>query len=43
VRPVLIDLQAGRCFYCGDRLHPEKTGVDHFIPWSRYAADLGLD
>jgi 5-methylcytosine-specific restriction endonuclease McrA len=41
VRPVLIDLQAGRCFYCGDRLYPERTEVDHFIPWSRYAADLG--
>jgi 5-methylcytosine-specific restriction endonuclease McrA len=40
VRPVLIDLQAGRCFYCGDRLD-ERVEVDHFIPWSRYAADLG--
>jgi 5-methylcytosine-specific restriction endonuclease McrA len=40
VRPVLIDLQAGRCFYCGDRMYPEKTQVDHCIPWSRYAADL---
>jgi hypothetical protein len=41
VRPVLIDLQAGLCFYCGDRLGDTRIEVDHFIPWSRYAADLG--
>jgi hypothetical protein len=38
---VLVDLQAGRCFYCGDRLGDTRIEVDHFIPWSRYAADLG--
>jgi hypothetical protein len=41
VRPPLLDLQGGRCFYCGDviRAHAE---VDHFVPWSRYVDD-GLD
>jgi hypothetical protein len=39
-KPVLIEYQDGRCFYC---LRPlkDKTNVDHFIPWSRYAVDLG--
>jgi hypothetical protein len=41
VRPRLLDLQDGRCFYCGNviRTHAE---VDHFVPWSRYVDD-GLD
>jgi hypothetical protein len=39
-KPVLIEYQDGRCFYC---LRPlkDKTDVDHFIPWSRYPIDLG--
>ena len=39
-RPLLRDLQEGRCFYCRRDI---KTGgdVDHFIPWRRYALDLG--
>lgn len=38
-RPLLMDLQSGRCFYCAKEL---KSGeVDHFIPWSRYSVDLG--
>lgn len=39
-RPILIEYQSGRCFYC---LRPlkGKTDVDHFIPWSRYPVDLG--
>jgi 5-methylcytosine-specific restriction endonuclease McrA len=28
------------CLYCGGNL-PRQTQVDHFIPWSRYPADLG--
>ena len=33
-------MQQGRCFYCESNL---KLGgdVDHFIPWRRYALDLG--
>ena len=39
IRPILTDLQAGRCFYCHKDM---KIGdVDHFIPWSRYPVDLG--
>lgn len=39
-RPILIEYQDGRCFYCLRPLN-EKTEVDHFIPWSRYPVDLG--
>jgi 5-methylcytosine-specific restriction endonuclease McrA len=41
VRPVLIDIQDRRCFYCNERLSPASTHVDHFIPWARYPVDLG--
>ena len=41
VRPVLIDIQQGRCFYCKRSLSPLSTHVDHFIAWSRYPIDLG--
>jgi hypothetical protein len=41
VRPVLIDIQHGRCFYCNKSLSPLSTHVDHFIAWSRYPIDLG--
>jgi len=41
VRPDLLDLQSGRCFYCGSRM--SGTGdVDHFIPWARYP-DNGIE
>lgn len=34
------ELQAGRCFYTGDRLAAPTAGeVDHFIPWARYPFD----
>ncbi len=39
-RPILVDIQAGRCFYCQKNLS-RRTEVDHFIPWSRYPSDLG--
>jgi hypothetical protein len=41
VRPALIDIQQGRCFYCNKSLSPLGTHVDHFIAWSRYPIDLG--
>jgi hypothetical protein len=41
VRPGLVELQRGRCFYCPDRLSREAD-VDHFIPWARYP-DNGID
>lgn len=39
-RPILLDVQHGNCFYCKKPL-PRESPVDHFIPWSRYPADLG--
>jgi 5-methylcytosine-specific restriction endonuclease McrA len=41
VRPILIDIQQGRCFYCNKSLSPSSTHVDHFIAWARYPVDLG--
>jgi hypothetical protein len=41
VRPVLMDIQNGRCFYCQSPLPPSGTHVDHFIAWARYPVDLG--
>jgi 5-methylcytosine-specific restriction endonuclease McrA len=39
-RPILMDVQQGTCLYCGGNL-PKQSEVDHFIPWSRYPADIG--
>ena len=39
-RPILLDIQSGRCFYCERRL-TASAEVDHFIPWARYPVDLG--
>jgi 5-methylcytosine-specific restriction endonuclease McrA len=39
-RPVLIELQQGKCFYCRKLISSEGTEVDHFIPWAKYPADL---
>ncbi len=41
VRPVLMDIQRGRCFYCRAALTPAATHVDHFIAWARYPVALG--
>ncbi len=38
VVPVLHEVQAGRCFYCDDKIL-NGAEVDHFIPWSRYPRD----
>jgi hypothetical protein len=39
-RPILFDVQKGVCLYCQKPLL-RQTQIDHFIPWSRYPADLG--
>lgn len=39
-RPILLDVQKGICLYCEKPLS-KQTQVDHFVPWSRYPADLG--
>lgn len=39
-RPILMDVQHGTCLYCQKPL-PKQSQVDHFVPWSRYPADLG--
>jgi hypothetical protein len=39
-RDILRDVQHDTCLYCEKRLL-NKGHVDHFIPWSRYPADLG--
>lgn len=36
VRGPLLELQEGRCFYCGERLRTEGAHVDHFVPWARH-------
>ena len=40
VRPVLMELQHGRCFYCKGAITGVTAHVDHFIAWSRYPTDL---
>ena len=38
----LLDLQNGKCFYCGKGLGVKGKNapeVDHFIPWARYPND----
>ena len=39
-RPILLDVQKGICLYCLKPLS-KQSQVDHFVPWSRYPADLG--
>lgn len=38
VRAPLLKLQAGRCFYCQERV-ASRCEVDHFIPWARHPDD----
>jgi 5-methylcytosine-specific restriction endonuclease McrA len=40
VRPVLMDLQHGICFYCGQAIRGDGH-IDHFIPWAKYPINLG--
>ena len=39
-RPILLDVQKGACLYCQKPLS-KQSQVDHFVPWSRYPAELG--
>ncbi len=39
-RPILLDVQKGICLYC-QRPLSQQSQVDHYVPWSRYPADLG--
>lgn len=41
VRPLLLDIQRGRCFYCNVGITGATAHIDHFIAWSRYPVDLG--
>jgi hypothetical protein len=41
-RPILTDVRKGGCLYCQKPL-PRNSHVDHFVPWSRYPADLGYN
>ena len=41
VRPVLREVQSGRCFYCGGGLRG-VADVDHFVPWARWP-DNGIE
>jgi len=36
-----MDVQHGVCLYCEKPLRREIQQVDHFVPWSRYPADVG--
>lgn len=40
VKPVMADLQKGKCFYCQHSIPANAGEVDHFIPWVKYPADL---
>lgn len=42
VREPLLEAQGGACFYCGDRIPPKGSQIDHFLPWVRHP-DNGLD
>jgi 5-methylcytosine-specific restriction endonuclease McrA len=37
MREPLLELQQGRCFYCGRAAR--AVDVDHFLPWARYPDD----
>lgn len=39
LRPGLLEVQRGLCFYCGQRLPARGVEVDHFVPWSRLPND----
>ena len=41
LRPLLMDYQNGKCFYCSKNITANtKADVDHFIPWKKYSRNL---
>ena len=41
LRPILMDYQNGKCFYCSKNITANsKADVDHFIPWKKYSRNL---
>ena len=41
LRPVLMEYQQGKCFYCAKNFtRNSKADVDHFIPWKRYSRNI---
>jgi 5-methylcytosine-specific restriction endonuclease McrA len=40
IRPILRELQSGKCFYCPKQIDA-KAAVDHFVPWSQFPLNLG--
>jgi len=41
LRPILIDYQHGKCFYCSKNITTNsKADIDHFIPWKKYSRNL---
>jgi HNH endonuclease len=40
IRPILLPLQSGKCFYCEGSLQENKGDLDHFIPWTKYSINL---
>ena len=39
VRGPLVDMQHGRCFYCGGPVG-RSAAIDHFLPWSRHPDNM---
>jgi diadenosine tetraphosphate (Ap4A) HIT family hydrolase len=40
IRPLLLEIQGGQCFYCQRAMRAGHDELDHFIPWSLYPNDL---
>jgi 5-methylcytosine-specific restriction endonuclease McrA len=41
LRPLLMNYQNGKCFYCSKNIKTNsKADVDHFIPWKKYSRNL---
>ena len=40
VREILLPVQEGRCFYCGELMNA-ALHVDHFVPFALHPANLG--
>jgi 5-methylcytosine-specific restriction endonuclease McrA len=39
IRPLLLDCQSGKCFYCNKSVI-KASDVDHFIPWKKYPRNI---